>query len=103
MSRLTQLLEFLKESPEDPFLLFAIAKEYEKQSEIDQALAQYQDLVNNHPDYVGTYYHYGKIREQKGQLEEAIQIYQKGMDVAKKQGDQHALGELAAAKLNIDD
>ena len=26
-------------------------------NETDKALEYYEDLVNNHPDYVGTYYH----------------------------------------------
>jgi len=103
MSRLKQLLELSKESPEDPFLLFALAKEYEKQSDTLKALEYYQTLVRNHPDYVGTYYHYGKIQEKNGELEAAILCYKQGMDIAKKQGDQHALGELAAAKLDLED
>lgn len=101
--RLLQLSALLKEDPNEPFLLFALAKEYEKRSDTEQALQYYQRLLKEHPDYVGTYYHLGKSYEQGGELGKAFQTYKNGMEVASKQGDQHALGELAAAKLNLGD
>ena len=103
MSRLEQIQSWVKETPEDPFLHFALAKEFEKLSQKDKALEQYKHLVSAHPDYVGTYYHLGKLLEQAGELEEALQVYQSGIQVARKAGDQHAMGELAGAKLNLED
>jgi tetratricopeptide (TPR) repeat protein len=101
--RLEKLKAFLKEQPNDPFLLFAIAKEYEKGGDQEKALAQYQLLVQEHADYVGTYYHLGKLLERSGKTAEALQIYRKGMQIARAQGDQHALSELAGAALILDD
>ena len=37
-NRLNQLMSFLEASPEDSFILFAIAKEYEKYDDIDNAM-----------------------------------------------------------------
>lgn len=102
-NRLQTLHTLLEESPNDPFLLFAIAKEHEKHSQADKALEYYTLLTTDHPDYVGTYYHLGKLLEQKEEWEKAIQTYETGMQVARKVGDQHALSELAGAKLNLDD
>ena len=101
--RLDQLLAFHKESPTDSFILFALAKEYEKQSALEKALQYYQQLTSDHPDYVGTYYHLGKLYERLDQAATAFQTYKDGMAVAKKIGDQHALGELAGAKLALGD
>ena len=101
--RLDQLLAFHKESPTDSFILFALAKEYEKQSELDIALQYYQQLTKDAPDYIGTYYHLGKLYERMEQAAFAFQTYKKGMAVAQKIGDQHALGELAGAKLALGD
>ncbi len=101
--RLNQLLAFHQENPEDSFILFALAKEYEKNEDYDKALLHYTLLVEKDVNYVGTYYHYGKLKEALGHLEEALEIYQKGMSIAKNSGDQHALGELAGAKLNVED
>lgn len=101
--RLTKLFNFLEANPDDPFLLFAVAKEYEKLEVWEQALNYYQKLSEEHESYVGTYYHLGKLYERMEQPESAWNIYKKGMEVAKSQGDQHALSELAGAKLELGD
>ncbi|MCB0706978.1 MAG: hypothetical protein KDC34_16800 [Saprospiraceae bacterium] len=102
-SRLEKLQAFLQENPTDAFLIFALAKEFEKTGDQSRAAAQYEKLVREIPDYVGTYYHFGKLLESMGQAEQAIQMYQAGMEIAKTQGDQHAFSELAGAKLGLTD
>ena len=101
--RLQKLLSFLQSSPEEPFLVFALAKEYENLGQREEALRYYNQLLEQNPDYVATYYHLGKLQEAIGEPGEAFALYKKGMVVAQKAGDQHALNELAAAKLNLGD
>lgn len=101
--RLQTLQGLLEESPDDPFLLFAIAKEYEKHSEDDRALAYYQQLRQTNPHYVGLYYHLGKLYERREHWEQALDTYRSGMEVARKAGDQHALSELAGARMNLEE
>ncbi len=102
-SKLDKLFSFLESSPNDPFLIFAIAKEYEKAADWDKALHYYKKLSEKHEDYVGTYYHLGKLHERLEQPQAAWDCYKKGMSVAKAQNDQHALSELAGAKLELGD
>lgn len=102
-TRLQQLLNMLAESPADSFLLFAIAKEYEGSGDAGQAGEYYRRLLENDPDYVGAYYHLAKLYEGQRQYRQAFQIYSAGMEKARKAGDQHALGELTAARLNLGD
>ena len=101
--RLKRLQDFLSENPNDAFLNFALAKEYEGLGADDKALEVYQKLCKEQPDYVGTYYHLGKLYEKRGAIEQAFQTYKSGMAVAKTAGDQHALSELAGAKLSLGD
>ena len=103
MSRLQQLLNLYQASPNEPFICFALAKEYEKLGDDTQALPYYVNLVEKHPDYVGTYYHLGKLYERMQATKTAFETYRQGMQVAKKIGDGHALSELAGAKLNLGD
>ena len=63
-------------------------------SETDKSLFYYEDLVNNHPRYVGTYYHLGKLYEALNRKDDAISTYQKGIQIAKELRDNHALSEL---------
>lgn len=101
--RLQQLYKFLEESPNDSFILFAIAKEYEKIGDAEKTLAYYLKLKETDPNYVGTYYHLGKHYEEKQDFRTAFFTYKTGMEIAKKMGDQHAFNELAGAKLGVGD
>ncbi len=95
-SRLEKLLEFIKNEPGDPFLKYALATEYLRLNQTDIALTYYEDLVNNHRDYTGTYYHLGKLYEALNRKDEAIKTYETGMKVTKEQRDNHAFSELQA-------
>jgi tetratricopeptide (TPR) repeat protein len=101
MSRLQQLQDFLEAQPNDPFLLFAIAKEYEGMGDRQQALAFYTHLRETTPQYVGLYYHLGKLYVKLDRREEALETYKKGMEIAKAEKDNHAYNELAGAKMEI--
>jgi tetratricopeptide (TPR) repeat protein len=107
-TRLSKLLDFLDNEPNDSFILYAIATEYNAINDTENALIYYKKLINDHPNYVGTYYHLGKLYENLSQSEEAISIYQKGMAIAREKRDMHAFAELqgaynAAAGLDYED
>ncbi|HFA50437.1 MAG TPA: tetratricopeptide repeat protein [Bacteroidetes bacterium] len=102
-SRLERLLDFLAASPDDTFLLFALAKEYESMGDLEKSLRHYAHLVEVDPDYVGAYYHLGKLQEKLGQPATAFATYKTGMEAARRNNDQHALSELAGAKLALGD
>jgi len=101
--RLEQLMGFLKASPKESFILFAIAKEYEKLEDKNNALKYYLELEQQAPEYVGNYYHLGKLYEQLGEDRKAFFTYKKGMQKAKAAGDTHSLSELAGAKMELGD
>ena len=103
MSRINQLKTFLKDNPKDSFLLYALAKEYQGSGQFDEALHQFQVLLEEDPNYVGAYYHLGKLYESMEQPSKAFFTYKKGMEVADLVNDQHAKSELAGAKLNLGD
>lgn len=77
--------------------MYAIASEYAKAGDQQEALARYTELTVSHPDYVGTYYHLGKLHEAMGQAALAIEAYERGMEIAKSKRDRHALSELQGA------
>jgi tetratricopeptide (TPR) repeat protein len=101
MSRLDQLFDLLKKQPNEPFLLFAIAKEYEKAKDLAKALEYYVELYDTSPEYVGTYYHLGKLYEKLKNPDKALHTYKQGMAIARMQGETHAHSELANAAMNI--
>ena len=91
----------LAQQPHDPFLNHALALEEIKLGKDEVALDLFVRLLERNPDYVGSYYHLGKLHERAGDEEQAIRVYEQGMEVAKKLGDNHALNELRAAYDNL--
>ncbi len=100
--RIDQLLKYLADSPDDSFLKFAIAKEHEKSNTLEKALKFYLNIYENEPDYIGLYYHLGKLYEKIGENHLAVNTYREGIDIGKKQGDFHAVSELNNAKTNLE-
>ena len=96
-NKLEQLFRFLDMAPHDPFSLYSIAFEYHKRGKYAEALEYYTRLTNEHPNYVGTYYHLGKLWELLDDYEKAIQTFEKGISIAKNAKDHHSLGELQRA------
>ncbi len=103
MTRKEQILQLLEASPKDAFLRFALAKEWEKEGNDSTALNIYRSLVNDQPKYIGTYYHLGKTLERMERPREAWKIYSKGIEITSEIGEQHAMRELAGARMELGD
>ncbi|WP_374948164.1 tetratricopeptide repeat protein [Mucilaginibacter sp.] len=101
ISRLDKLLAFLQNEPEDEFLKYALATEYLRLNDSEKALNYYEDLVNNHPNYTGTYYHLGKLYEALGRKDDALSTYEKGIEITKSKRDMHSLSELQGVYMNL--
>jgi len=97
MDRIEKLKEFLTSSPNDSFLLHALALEYIKLGNDETAKELFEEILHKDPGYIGSYYHLAKLLERIEKTEEAIKVYEKGMEEAKKAGDNHAFGELRGA------
>ncbi|MTI32117.1 tetratricopeptide repeat protein [Xanthovirga aplysinae] len=97
--RTKQLLGFLKKDPDDPFIKYAIAMEYQK-TDKKKALFYFESLLKEHEDYLPTYYHVAKLLIDINQKKEVEGIFKKGIELAQKQGDYLALRELQNAYTN---
>lgn len=75
----------------------ALALEYVKMENEEEAKKLFNSILESNPAYVGSYYHLGKLLERTGKTEEAISVYEKGMAIAKQAGDQHSYNELQGA------
>lgn len=92
----------LTTNPQDSFLQYAAALEYQKNGDINNAIKIIQKIIKNDPDYLASYYQLGQMLEEKGKVEEAISVYRNGRSVAKKQSDMKTLGELSEALMLLD-
>ena len=97
MDRISKLNEFLNANPTDSFVQHALALEYIKLGNDEQARVLFEEILNRQPGYIGSYYHLAKLLERNNKTDEAIQVYKKGMEESKKAGDNHSFGELRGA------
>ena len=96
-NRLNKLLAMYDEKNHDSFVLFAVAVEYGYTGDKTNAIVTFEKLRSIDPEYVGLYYHLAHLYEEQGQKDQALLIYDEGINKAKKQADFHALSELANA------
>ncbi|MEI8111240.1 MAG: tetratricopeptide repeat protein [Chitinophagia bacterium] len=97
MERIEKIKQMLETLPNDAFLLHAFALESKKIGNLIAARDTFMRLLENQPDYVGSYYHLAATLQELNQTSEAIEWYEKGMNAAKKAGDTHTFNELRAA------
>jgi tetratricopeptide (TPR) repeat protein len=102
LDRLEKLHALLEKSPNDTFLLYAIALEHKKAKAHAQATEWFARVTAIDPSYCAAFHMAGQTHEDAGQLEEAKKAYRDGIAAAVKKGDTHAAGEMQAALDFID-
>ena len=97
-SRISQLKEFLKEEPNDSFLIYALSLEYVKENNVELAIQTLLDLHLEDENYLAVYYQLGKLYQSMNEIDKATTFFDKGMEVAKKEGNMKTFSELKEAK-----
>ena len=97
MNRIEILHGFLRENADDSFSRYALALEYAKLGQNDDALREFETVMKNDPDYVATYFQLGQLYQKLGRTHDAEKTVRTGMTVAAKVGDEHTRSELEAA------
>jgi tetratricopeptide (TPR) repeat protein len=96
------LLQILRENPNDTFARYGLAMEYSNRGESEEALAEFNKLLETHPDYAPGYFMAAQMLARIGRTEEARQFLEGGIGAAARTGNTHAMGEMQAmlAELN---
>ena len=94
MSRIKDLEDLLDANPDDPFIIYALAREHEAQFNTMQAVLMYEYLINNHPAYIASYYHYSKLLYEAGNRTQALALLKRGIEEGIKEKDLHSVGEM---------
>lgn len=95
-SRLDSLLQMLEKDPEDSFLLYGIALEYNSVKDYTNAEHYLKKILNSNPDYVPAYMQLAMLMENLNRIEEAKVYYLNGITAAKKTNDAKAAKEMEA-------
>jgi tetratricopeptide (TPR) repeat protein len=93
-SRLQMLTEFLEHNPGDAFARYGLAMEYSNAGQTEQALAEFKQLLEMHPDYTNGYFMAAQALERSGRTADAKQMLENGVEAARRTGNKHALSEM---------
>lgn len=95
--RIESLKKALETDPNDTFARYAIGLEYLSADKLDDAKNIFDEIIAIDPDYAAVYYQLGKTYELMGDESSAKNIYEKGIQVASSQNDEHTKSELEQA------
>jgi Tetratricopeptide repeat. len=103
MSRIETLMRWIQSNPKDCFLWHALGLENIKLNRFAEALKCFEEVLKIDSDYIGTYYHLGKLHEKLGKKDSAKKIYLQGIEVAEKLNDDRSKSELEMALEDLSD
>jgi len=97
MDRLARLKALVEGNPQDRFARYGLAMELASQGRLGESVSEFRALMSLDPDYVAGYLQAGQVLEKLSRVEEAREVYRKGMEVAARKGDMKTRGELESA------
>lgn len=98
MTRRLELLErMIAKGTDDPFVRYARALELRSLERNEDALVALGEVRERHPDYVPSYLMAGQLAIALGRAEDARDWLARGIEVATRVGDDHALSEMRRA------
>lgn len=98
-----QLARNIQADPDDSFSKFALALEFQKQDNLGKARILFENIYNNDPEYVGIYYHLGKLYVRLDLPRKAVKVFQQGIQIAEKQKEPRTEKELKEALAQLED
>jgi tetratricopeptide (TPR) repeat protein len=96
-NRIEILRAMVAQNPADAFARYGLAMELVKGGELAGAVSEFRALLEHNPNYAAAYFHGGQVLEKLGDVEQARALYEKGIEVTARTGDQHTKSELQAA------
>jgi len=96
MDKIAGLKEILALDPRNSFARYGIAMELANRGEIAAALAEFDTLLTNDPDYTAGYFMSAQTLAGADRKTEAIERLKAGIGCAARSGNSHALSEMQA-------
>src|SRR6187549_3507975 len=94
MSRRQKIEALLAQSPEDTFLQYALAMQCAADGDDAAADERMSALLEQDPHYVPAYFQLAQIVVRTGETDRARQLLARGIEAARRAGDDHAEGEM---------
>ena len=86
--------KLLKAQPENPLLHYSLGNEYFKAQDFEPAEKHLRQAVELSPEYSAAWKILGKTLTAAGSYQEAIEVFNQGIEVAEEKGDIQAAKEM---------
>jgi tetratricopeptide (TPR) repeat protein len=96
-SRREILEEFVAQDPSESFSRYALALELEKEKRVHEAVEHLREVISRDPGYTAAYQQLGRLLGRIGLLDDARDIYQRGIEAARASGDHRSISEMQDA------
>jgi len=94
MTRREKLEAMLVDSPDDPFLKYALALALAAEGNTSGAREGLDRLLQSVPDYVPAYLQLAQLQVEAGQPDLAKPVLMRGIEMARRAGESHAEAEM---------
>ena len=102
MDKLARLREILALDAKNSFARYGVAMELAGRGETDAALAEFDTLLANDPDYTAGYFMSAQTLAGASRKAEAIERLKAGIHCAARTGNRHALSEMQSMLDELD-
>ena len=96
-NRLDVLKQMVDQAPGNSFARYGLAMEYANSGNFDQAVSEFRLLLDADENYTAAYYHGGQALEKLGRIKDARAMYEKGVEICRRKGDEHTRSEIETA------
>ena len=94
MDKIAALTEILLADPGNAFARYGLAMEHAAAGRIDPAVAEFDTLLQHHPDYAAGYFMAAQTLLKAGRASESAARLREGIAAARRTGDAHAEAEM---------
>lgn len=94
-SRAEMFSKLLERDPENPMVLYSLGSELFKEGRHEEAREPLRKAVENKPDYSVAYRTLGRVLYELEEDEEALQVFERGREIAQENGDLQTVKEIA--------
>lgn len=84
----------LQDEPQDQFLRYSLACEYDNEDRSEEGLALFRGLIADQPPHVHAFFRGAQLLIKLDQIAEARAMLREGIEVARQQNELHAAGEM---------
>ncbi|BBL80533.1 hypothetical protein RxyAA322_23870 [Rubrobacter xylanophilus] len=93
-SRVEMFRKLLERDPENPMLLYSLGSELFRRRAFEESTKHLRRAIQSKPDYSVAYRTLGRALYELGEDEEARRVFERGREVARRNGDLQTVKEI---------